>query len=120
MNIRSLFKAFTSELPAVQNEESKTPPTSPVSSKGIASMNDSVETPSTNFFYGKRLDADSFQKEQEYSRGTFDPSKKYTGVVMQEGRVQTDADSNESTDVERQQGKFLRDSAFTHFKDDDD
>lgn len=120
MNIRSLLKAFSTELPAVQKEESKTPPNPPVTSKGIASVNDCFETPSNNFFYGKQLDADSFQKEQEYSRGTFDSSRRYSGVVLQEGRVQTDVDSNESSDVEHQQGKLLRDSAFTHFKDDDD
>jgi hypothetical protein len=120
MNIRSLFKALTSELPAVQKEEVKTPPTSPVTSKGIASVTDSYETSRINFFNGEKLDADSLRQEQDYSREMFDPHKRYSGVVMQEGRVQTDADSNESTHIEHEKAKFIRESTFTHFKDDDD
>jgi len=120
MNIRSLFKAFSNELPAVQNEETKTTSTQQVSSKGITSVPDSFEAPANNFFTGKQLDADSFQQEQDYSRKTFDPAKRYSGVIMQEGRAQTDADSNESADIQHQRERMLRESVFTHFKDDDD
>jgi hypothetical protein len=120
MNIRSLFKVFSTELPAVQNEGAKTPTTQQVSSKGIASVRDSFEAPSNNFFTGKQLDADSFQQEQDYSRKTFDPAKRYSGVIMQEGHVQTDADSNESADIEHQRERMLKESVATDFKDDDD
>ena len=120
MNIKSFIKAFTFEKPvSVQNEDPKTTSTPPVSSQGIASVPDSFDASSGNFFSGKQLDKDSFQQEQDYSRGTFDPAKRFTGVIQQQGRVQLDADSNESNDVKRQ-SEFLRHSAFTPFKDDDD
>src|SRR5438105_11166756 len=35
----------------------------------------------------------------DYSRLTFDPSKHYRGVRMQQGRVQLDADWNEQIDI---------------------
>jgi cytoskeletal protein CcmA (bactofilin family) len=35
----------------------------------------------------------------DYSRRTFDPQKHYSGVLMQQGRVQTDADFNEQSDI---------------------
>ena len=122
MNIRSLFKAFSAEkTAAVQNKEAKQTASPTASSKGIASVRDSFKTLTNNFFSGKKLDADSLQKDQAYSRGTYDPHKRYSAVKMQQGRVQTDADSNESTDVNNQQKKLLlRDSAFNSFKDDDD
>lgn len=118
MNIKSFIKSFTFEKAvSVQNEDAQ--PTSPVSSKGVASVPDAFEASQENFFSGKQLDVDSFQQEQNYSKGTFDPAKRYTGVIQQEGRVQLDADANESTDVKRDP-LFLRDSAYTSFKDDDD
>jgi Family of unknown function (DUF6519) len=118
MNIKSFIKSFTFEKAvSVQNEDAKPTSTAPVSSKGIASVPDFFEASRGNFFSGKQLDVDSLQQEQDYSKGTFDPAKGYTGVIQQEGRVQLDADSSESTDVK---SEFLRDSAFTSFKDDDD
>jgi hypothetical protein len=118
MNIRSLIKSFSFEKAAsVQNEEPKATPTPEITSTGIASVKDSFETSPNNFFFGEQLDAYSLQQEQDYSRETFDPSKRYTGVKLQEGRVQLDADSNESNDVNR--SEFVRDSVFRPFKDDD-
>lgn len=35
----------------------------------------------------------------DFSRSTFDPNKHYTGVRMQQGRVQLDADWNEQADI---------------------
>src|SRR6267154_6606628 len=35
----------------------------------------------------------------DYSRTTFDPRKHFSGVRMQQGRVQVDADSNEQGDI---------------------
>ncbi|HEY7161290.1 MAG TPA: hypothetical protein VH815_08520 [Acidobacteriota bacterium] len=121
MNIRSLFKAFSAEKSAVQNEELKKAATPAVSSKGIASVTDSFVTSKNNFFSGKKLDADSLQNEQDYSREIFDPHKRYSGVKMQQGRVQLDSDTNESDNVNHDKEKvLLRDSAFTSFKGDDD
>jgi len=37
----------------------------------------------------------------DYSRITFDPRKSYSGVLMQQGRVQTDADLNEQFELTR-------------------
>lgn len=37
----------------------------------------------------------------EFSRMTFDPTKRYRGVRMQQGRVQLDADWNEQLDIQR-------------------
>ncbi len=37
----------------------------------------------------------------DYSRITFDPKKHYSGILMQQGRVQTDADFNEQFDLTR-------------------
>ena len=37
----------------------------------------------------------------DYSRKTFDPKKHYSGVLMQQGRVQVDADWNEQVDIQR-------------------
>jgi hypothetical protein len=37
----------------------------------------------------------------DFSRLTFDPRKRYSGVLMQQGRVQTDADWNEQLDIQR-------------------
>jgi len=37
----------------------------------------------------------------DYSRFTFDPKKHYSGVLMQQGRVQTDADINEQFEIAR-------------------
>lgn len=36
----------------------------------------------------------------DYSRSTFDPTKQYSGVRMQQGRVQLDADWNEQADIQ--------------------
>jgi hypothetical protein len=121
MNIRSLLKVFIAEQPPVQKEAPKETAAPQVSSRGIASATDSFETSKVNFFSGEKLDADSLNQEQDYSRGMFDPHKRYSGVVMQEGRIQTDSDVNESSDVnDQQKNVFLRDSAFTSFKDNDD
>ena len=35
----------------------------------------------------------------DFSRDTFDPGKHYTGVLMQQGRVQLDADWNEQQSI---------------------
>ena len=35
----------------------------------------------------------------DFSRRTFDPAKLYTGVLMQQGRVQLDADWNEQVAI---------------------
>jgi hypothetical protein len=35
----------------------------------------------------------------DFSRSTFDPRKHYSGVRMQQGRVQLDADWNENLDI---------------------
>jgi len=35
----------------------------------------------------------------DFSRSTFDPQKHYSGVRMQQGRVQLDADWNENLDI---------------------
>src|SRR3954462_9976667 len=37
----------------------------------------------------------------DFSRQTFDPKKRYGGVLMQQGRVQLDADWNEQGDIHR-------------------
>src|SRR5882724_6951034 len=37
----------------------------------------------------------------DYTRFTFDPSKRYSGVLMQQGRVQLDSDWNEEIDILR-------------------
>src|SRR3954452_4311450 len=37
----------------------------------------------------------------DFSRNTFDPRKHYTGVLMQQGRVQVDADWNEQQSIHR-------------------
>jgi hypothetical protein len=37
----------------------------------------------------------------DFSRQTFDPKKRYSGVLMQQGRVQLDADWNEQGDIQR-------------------
>src|SRR5271169_6894245 len=37
----------------------------------------------------------------DFSRATFDPKKHYTGVLMQQGRVQLDADWNEQQEMHR-------------------
>ncbi len=37
----------------------------------------------------------------DFSRRTFNPRRHYAGVLMQQGRVQTDADWNEQGDIER-------------------
>ena len=37
----------------------------------------------------------------DFSRRTFNPRKHYAGVLMQQGRVQTDADWNEQGDIQR-------------------
>jgi hypothetical protein len=37
----------------------------------------------------------------DFSRQTFDPTKRYSGVLMQQGRVQLDADWNEQGDIQR-------------------
>src|SRR5262249_13185783 len=57
------------------------------------------------FFYGKLMNESDFQQEQNYQQprpnvndsdlGTFDPKERYSGVLMQQGSVQTDADFNE-------------------------
>jgi len=39
----------------------------------------------------------------DVSRNTFEPTKHYAGVLLQQGRVQTDADWNEATLIERHQ-----------------
>jgi hypothetical protein len=36
----------------------------------------------------------------DFSRKTFDPAKRYSGVLMQQGRVQLDADWNEQLDIQ--------------------
>jgi hypothetical protein len=46
---------------------------------------------------------------------TFDPNKRYTGVLMQEGRVQTDADFNEQDATNLQ----LEDGVVIEFKSGD-
>ena len=35
----------------------------------------------------------------DYTRFTFDPLKRYSGVLMQQGRVQLDSDWNEEIDI---------------------
>src|SRR5215212_854573 len=37
----------------------------------------------------------------DYTRFTFDPDKHYTGVLLQQGRVQVDADWNEQVAIQR-------------------
>ena len=37
----------------------------------------------------------------DFSRQTFDPTKHYNGVLMQQGRVQLDADWNEQQAIHR-------------------
>src|SRR5215470_17775122 len=37
----------------------------------------------------------------DFSRQTFDPSKHYSGVLMQQGRVQLDADWNEQVAIQQ-------------------
>ncbi len=37
----------------------------------------------------------------DYTRFTFDPLKRYSGVLMQQGRVQLDSDWNEEIDILR-------------------
>src|ERR1700755_1832822 len=37
----------------------------------------------------------------DFSRLTFDRRKRYSGVLMQQGRVQTDADWNEQSEIQR-------------------
>lgn len=134
MNIRSLLRAFSLEKPAsVKNEEAKVVATPTVSSKGISSFTDSFEASSKaansilardNYFSGKQLDAESLQQEQDYAKrdsgGIFDPAKSYTGVVLQQGRVQLDFDFNESESVKLEKGKILIDSDYNSSKDDDD
>ncbi len=130
MNIRSFIRFFSSEkTAAAQNQDPKSNAASAIASKGIASVKDSFETSakaSKNFFTGKQLDANSLQQEQNYSKPiiesgeSFDAAKRYTGVLLQQGRVQLDADYHESDDVKHEPSKALRDSAYNSFKDDDD
>ena len=42
----------------------------------------------------------------DFSRRTFDPRKHYAGVLMQQGRVQTDADWNEEGDIRRRRERI--------------
>ena len=37
----------------------------------------------------------------DYTRFSFDPRKRYSGVLMQQGRVQLDSDWNEEIDILR-------------------
>jgi len=130
MNIRSFIRLFSFEkTAAVQNQDPKPNAASAIASKGIASVTDSFENSakaSKNFFTGKQLDANSLQQEQNYSKPiiesgeSFDAAKRYTGVRLQEGRVQLDSDFHESDDVKHEPSIALRDSAYHSFKDDDD
>lgn len=43
----------------------------------------------------------------DYSRFTFDPVKRYSGVLMQQGRVQLDSDWNEEVDILRRRIRTL-------------
>ena len=43
----------------------------------------------------------------DYTRFTFDPAKRYSGVLMQQGRVQLDSDWNENIDIIRRRVRTL-------------
>ncbi len=43
----------------------------------------------------------------DYTRFTFDPAKRYSGVLMQQGRVQLDSDWNENVDIIRRRVRAL-------------
>jgi hypothetical protein len=48
----------------------------------------------------------------DYTRFTFDPRKRYSGVWMQQGRVQVDADWNEAIDIVKRRIRTLALDAF--------
>ena len=41
----------------------------------------------------------------DFTRDLFDPTKHYSGVLMQQGRVQLDADWNEQGSIQRYRGE---------------
>ena len=48
----------------------------------------------------------------DYTRFTFDRSKRYSGVLMQQGRVQLDADWNEAIEIVKQSVRTLAHDTF--------
>ena len=70
-----------------------------------------------SYFSGKLLTVDSLTKEQNYTHGkfTFDLFKRFSSVHLQQGRVQTDNDWNESAGNK----DYLKESAPHVHRDDD-
>ena len=48
----------------------------------------------------------------DYTRFTFDRRKRYSGVLMQQGRVQLDSDWNEAIDIVKERVRTLALDAF--------
>ena len=44
----------------------------------------------------------------DFTRDLFDPTKHYSGVLMQQGRVQLDADWNEQDSIQRNRTDLIR------------
>jgi len=86
------------------------PETGKVSSeRKIAPIRDTYEDGSRrnesfpDYFSGKRLKASSFQQEQSYRHNaTFDLQKFFLALLLQQGRVQLDSDSNENESISKQ------------------
>ena len=55
-----------------------------------------------SYFSGKLLKASSFQQEQSYRHNsTFDLQKFFLALLLQQGRVQLDSDSNENESISK-------------------
>jgi hypothetical protein len=112
MDIKAILgRVFDWAQPTTQDSNAATQPPA----GGIAEVPDSIETPKlyNTYFTGNFLSADDFNQEQDYgqskggdySDNVFDPRQHFTGVQMQQGRVQLDNDTNEQATVEERDGR---------------